>query len=490
MRALRWPAIGVLLLAGLIVAATVGRPGPVSRREASTSSALPVTEASWVCPLGGGNATAPMTTAIANVSSALAGVGTRAASVHTVPLTGSAAKPSAVSAHPASRLVSRHAAPSFVLEASGAGAGTVVGDQIRLTSHGVHRGLLSSPCLQPTTDEWITGTDGRVGYSDILLLANPGSTTANLTVTAFSTKGRSEPPKLESFTIAANSVGLYAVANYVPDAALVTVHVHANTGRIAGAVLDRRVNGILPAGIDWIPPTTAPATDLVVPGFLRGSGGRHLVVTAPGDRDATVSLRLSTTGGNFAPAGHQTVVVRAGHSADVDLTSSLAGVAGAVVLHSDQPVTAAAVATATSAAVGHRVSVPDIQWQPAALPVSGPAVLVNNTPPFDRTVRVYVTAAQSAAKVRVTTTTGRSTVVSVRAGRTLDWDPTSAFGTAAYGPLIFTPAGGGAVYVSRTLYASGLHGPLTTSEQPTLLPSAISLPGAVPDERVAVPGSR
>jgi len=487
MRALRWPAVAVLALAALVAATVVGRPDEVSLRESSTSSALPVTQSSWVCPLGGGNATAPMTTTITNVSGALAGVGRRAAVVHTVPLTGPGAKAATVPAHPVSRLQSRSPAASLVLEASGAGAGAVVGDQVRLVSHGIHRGLLSSPCLQPTTDEWITGTDGRVGYSDVLLLANPGSTTVNLTVTAFSTKGSTEPPKLESFTIPASTVQLYAVADYVPDAAFVTLHVHANTGRIVGAVLDRRVNGIRTAGIDWIPPTTPPATDLVVPGLLRGSGGRHLIVTAPGDRDATVSLRLSTTGGNFAPAGHQTVVVRAGHSADVDLTSSLAGVAGAVVVHSDEPVTAAAVATA----VGDRLRpLPDIQWQPAAPAISGPAVLANNTPPFDRTVRVYVTAPQSAAKVRVTTTTGQARVLSLAAGRTLDWDPVSAFGPAAYGPLVFTPAGGGPVYVARTLYASGAHGPLITSEQPTLLPSAISLPAAVPDERVAVPGTR
>jgi hypothetical protein len=487
MRALRWPMAALLLFAGLVVAASVHRPGAAASGVRPSSSALPVTESAWVCPMGGGTASGPMTTTITNVSNALSGVGKRAAQVHTIPLTGVNAKPIAVSAHPVSHLRSASSGASVLVEAAGAGAGAVAADQVRLVSHGLHRGLLSAPCLQPGTDEWITGADGRVGYSDILLLANPGTTVANLTVTAWSTKGRVDPPKLESFTIPPNTVQLYAVADYAPDAALLTVHVHANTGRVAGAVLDRRVSGIRPAGIDWIPPTTPPATDLVVPGFLRGSGPRHLILAAPGGRDATVSLRLSTGAGNFEPAGHQTVVVRAGRSADVDITSSLAGAAGAVVVHSDQPVTA----TGLSSATGDRLHpLPDIQWQPAALPVSAPAVLANNTPPFNRTVRVYVTAPNAAAKVRVTTTTGATRVLSVAAGRTLDWDPLGAFGSAAYGPLVFTPAGGGAIYVSRTLYALGVHGPLTTAEQPVQLPAAISLPAAVPDERVAVPGGR
>jgi hypothetical protein len=47
---------------------------------------------------------------------------------------------------------------------------------------------------------------------------------------------------------------------------------------------------------------------------------------------------------------------------------------------------------------------------------------------------------------------------------------------------------GGSVYVSRTLFAYGLHGPLVTAQQPVLLPAAVSLPAAVRDDRVAAPG--
>jgi hypothetical protein len=238
--------------------------------------------------------------------------------------------------------------------------------------------------------------------------------------------------------------------------------------------------------MDWIPPTQPPATDLVVPGFFGGSGGsRHLVLADPGTRDATVTLRLATTSGNFAPAGHQTVVIRAGHTADVDLGSSLGGSAGAVIVHSDEPVTATGVSTAGTATNKDR---PDTQFQPAAPAIVGPAVLPANKPPFGNSVKLYITAPGDASKLRVATATGASKVLTIPSGRTQVFDAPAAFGNAGYGPLVLTPISGGSSYVSRSLGFYGAHGPLATAEEPTVLPAEISLPGAVPDEHVAGPG--
>ena len=486
MRALRWPAVAAVLFAGLVVGAAVSRPAAAPVRGAQASS-LPVTSTSLVCPNISGSNRAPTTLTVANASGQLPGRARHSASVRTTPLTGPRAKSTTLPGRALDRVhVTSTSAPTLI-SANGSGAGAVVADQSRLIPHGVLRGMFSAPCLQPTTDAWITGPDGRVGYTDTLVLANPGSTVVNLTVTIWSAKGPVEPPRLQSYTVPPNTAQLLAVSQYAPDGALLTIHVHANSGRLVSAVLDRRVSGIAPTGLDWITPTQAPATDLVVPGFLSGPGTRQLILAAPGDRDATVTLHLSTPSGNFAPAGHQTVIVRAGHAAAVDLTSTFAGAPGAVIVHSDQPVTAAGV---SSAGVVNNSDHPDTQWQPAAAPISGAAVLPDNTPPFQRNVRLYVTAPTTAAKLKVVTGSGSSRVLSIPAGRTLAWDPVAALGTVAYGPLVFIPVSGGPVYASRTLYAYGAHGPLVTAEQPALLPAAISLPPALPDERVAVPGGR
>lgn len=486
MRALRWPALAVVLLAALIVGANATRPGTATASHSPRSSSRPVTATDLVCPNVSGTDGSPSTYTVANVSSALPGGRHESARVRTTPLSGAKASTSTLPARAVNREQVNTTVDPLLVEADGPGAGAVVADQSRLIAAGVLRSLFSAPCLSPGTDWWITGADGRVGYTDTLVLANPGSTIVNLTVSVWSAKGPIEPPKLQSFTVEPKSAELLTVSKYAPDGAFLTLHVHANSGRLVSAVLDRRVSGIEPTGLDWIPPTQPPSTDLVVPGYLGGPGPRHLVLAAPGDQDATVTLRLSTTSGNFAPAGHQTVVVRAGHAADVDVTSSLAGSPGAVLIHSDQPVTAAGV---SSAGVLSDRDHPDIQWQPAAVAVSSPAVLADNTPPFDRNAPIYLTSPDAAAKLRVVTASGRSRVLSIRAGRTLAWDPEATLGAAAHGPLVFVPVSGGPVYVSRTLFAYGLHGPLVTAEQPTLLPGAISLPAAVRDDRVAAPGA-
>ncbi len=484
-RALRWPALAVVLLAALIAGATITRPDVASSR-ALRSSSRPVTTTDLVCPNVSGTAGSPSTYTVANVSAALPGGRARHVRLRSTPLSGAKAKTTTLPSRAVNRVQVTTTTAPLLIEADGPGAGAVVADQSRLIAGGVLRSLFSAPCLEPATDWWITGADGRVGFSDTLVLANPGTTVTNLTVSIWAAKGPIQPPKLQSFSLEPKSAQLLNVASYAPDGAFLTLHVHANSGRLVSEVLDRRVSGITPAGLDWIPPTQPPATDLVVPGYIGGPGARHLVLADPGEQDATVTLRLATPSGNFAPAGHQTVVVRAGHAADVDLTSSLASSPGAVLVHSDQPVTAAGVSSAAALSAGDH---PDIQWQPAAVRLTGPAVLPDNTPPFDRNAPTYLTAPDAAAKVRVATTTGQSRVLSIRAGRTLAWDPKTAFGPAARGPLVFTPVSGGSVYVARTLFAYGLHGPLVTSEQPAKLPAEISLPVAVRDDRVAAPGT-
>ena len=239
---------------------------------------------------------------------------------------------------------------------------------------------------------WITGAEGRVGYDDALFLANAGDGLANVTVTAWSAKGPLTPPRLQSLAISPRTAMSLPVANYAPDAALITFHVRANTGRVVAEAVDGRFAGLGPAGSDWIAPTRPPATRLVVPGFPGGPGYRDLVVSDPGSADATVSLRVSTGSGSFVPAGRQALRVPAGHSAVLDLQTAFARGPGAVMLISDVPVVASAVSQEPV-----RGKFADVQWQPAAAALSGPSVLVSNVPPFGQTAQLMLTATGAAA---------------------------------------------------------------------------------------------
>jgi hypothetical protein len=91
--------------------------------------------------------------------------------------------------------------------------------------------------------------------------------------------------------------------------------------------------------------------------------------------------------------------------------------------------------------------------------------------------------------VRVSTTGNQSAIVTVPSGRTLDIDLRTLLhaGAAGPGPLLLTPLDQTAVYVVRTMYAIGAHGPLLAASAPLQLPLPTVLPPVVADVRAALP---
>jgi hypothetical protein len=203
----------------------------------------------------------------------------------------------------------------------------------------------------------------------------------------------------------------------------------------------------------------------------------------PGDRDVSVSLRVLTPTKNFVPAGHQTVIVPAGRTTSVDLSGAVAGEAAAVLVDSDGPVAAAGL-TAQAPADGFR----ELAWLGAQPALGAAAAVASTAPPFGQKVHLILTAPTATARVRLSTPSGASTVVTVPAGRTADVDLRAVFkaGTGGPGPLLLTPLDG-SVYAIRTLYASGAHGPLIAASAPMVLPRPTDLPPVVADLRAALP---
>jgi len=222
----------------------------------------------------------------------------------------------------------------------------------------------------------------------------------------------------------------------------------------------------------------------VVTGFFAHATLDVIDLGNPGDRDATVSLRVLTPSKNFVPAGHQTVVVPAGHTVTVDVSGAISGEAAGVAMTSDNPVVASGF-TAQSPSTGFR----ELAWLPAGAPLRGPAGVANNVPPFGQQVHLILTAPDAPARVRVSTSHAQSAIVTVPSGRTVDVDLLSVLhaGAGGPGPLLLTPLDPAAVYVVRTMYAVGAHGPLLAASAPLQLPQPTVLPPVVPDIRAALP---
>jgi hypothetical protein len=478
------PLLAAVALAGAVVAAQLTGSTAVPSPPASTRTA-PVTDTTLVCPYiaGGAHGSNTVTTGvIADTAKALSPPSTATGAVTATFLRGTASHAVVVKPAPALRVTSGPtSAGPLAVRAIGSIAATTVADQVTITKTGRFRALTDSRCSSPSADWWFAGADGRVGYSDQLVLANPSGTGADVTVSVWSTKGALSPPRLASVPIAAQSSVIIAIPSVAPDAATLALHVHATSGAVTAALLDQRVSGVNPAGSDWVPPTRPPAHAQVVAGFPASPGPRSLVLADPGALDATVSIRVVSSSGSFAPSGINQVVVHAGQTQVVDVTKALDGVTGAVTLSSDQPVVAQGLAVTTSTG-----ELPDLQWLAATPALRTAGAFAIGWEPDGGPASLLLTAPAGAASVRVTRLNGNSRTVTVAAGHSTSTVLAAVGQLAATSGATVTPIGAAPVYVTRELSFAGAHGALTTSEPVLALPTPLRLPGVTEDLRAAV----
>jgi hypothetical protein len=206
------------------------------------------------------------------------------------------------------------------------------------------------------------------------------------------------------------------------------------------------------------------------------------LVANPGFTDATVSLKVVTTQGEYTPSSVKSFVVSPGRTKLIDLAKALSGATGAVLLSSDQPVVASGRATASP---GGRLS-PDYYWDAVTPVVSGPAAVALGREPDGGYCLLLLSAPQGAASVRITTPSGGNRVLAVPAGHSVEVDITDTVkASSGSWPFVVTPIGDAPVYGVRVLHFAGAHGALNSAEPLTALPGPISLPPVREDPRLA-----
>jgi hypothetical protein len=480
----------VLALAALIALSVVGGvTGSVAAKVVAPRGATaPVTSTTLVCPdLDGASPATTTMLAAADLARSLSPPSQSTGSVTATPLAGRTSPHSTLSFVPTAVIHSRpKAAPAIALVASGSIAASLSADQVGLTSTTRYRGLLGVGCSAPATDWWFTGADGRVGFTDALIIANPAATAAEVSVSLWGQKGPVRTPTVESLRLPAKTTLRFPIASLAPDTASITVHVHASSGAVTAALIHRRFSGLLPDGADFMPATAAPARSAVVAGFAPGSGQRRLVLADPGSLAATVNVKLVTRSGSFAPSGENQIVVHPGHTRVVDLDRALANTTGAVELSSDQPIVAEGLSVTPDRP--HR---PDLMWLAATPALVGSAGIANGREPDGGHCLLLLSAPKGAAQVRVSTPAGRSTVIPVPAGRSVAVDITATIHPAAgqpgggTWPFVVTALGSAPVYGVRVLQFTGAHGSLITAEPLIAFPQPIVLPAVQPDPRIA-----
>ncbi|MFM7212066.1 MAG: DUF5719 family protein [Actinomycetota bacterium] len=230
--------------------------------------------------------------------------------------------------------------PPLDIRTTGSLGPGLVAAQVTQDSFDERRGLASTACLGPDTSWWFVGGGSVAGRDTRLLLVNPETSPAEVDVVLSGPEGEISTPSLRGIVVEPRGRMVVSLTRIAPRLPAVAWHVVARSGRVVAAVSDIEIQGFVPRGADWIPPSSDPASRVLIPGVIPGEGGRQLLVHAPGDIDATVKVRLITEGGAYVPAALSEVDVPAGTVTAVDLDGALEGQAATVDLVSDVPIVA------------------------------------------------------------------------------------------------------------------------------------------------------
>jgi hypothetical protein len=239
----------------------------------------------------------------------------------------------------------------------------------------------------------------EIGQITRVVLVNPEPAPAEVDVEVFGPDGLVELPSIRGIVMTSRSETVLRFDRLIPGVSAGAIHVIARSGRVAVSVSDARSDGLVPKGVDFIPPASEPAKTAWVPGVSDGSGARQLRLLAP-SASAVVSLRLLTASGSFVPAGLTQIDVPQGKVVDVDVATVLRGEAATIKVESDQPVVAGLSQTYGLA------DVTESSYTSGSPIMTGPSAVTGlpggKAAQGSTRVIVWVTAPQGDAQVRVT----------------------------------------------------------------------------------------
>ncbi|MFI6639151.1 DUF5719 family protein [Streptomyces sp. NPDC050504] len=341
-------------------------------------------------------------------------------------------------------------APALVGSATGAFAPGWTVQQTTVVPEGTAPGLLGVSCTAPDTDFWIPGASASATRQDYVHLTNPDDTSAVADIELYGPEGSLKSEAGEGIAVPPRSsipVLLSTLASGSPED--VTVHVTTRTGRVGAVVraADEKV------GADWIQASADPADTLVLPGIPADATSVRLTVYAPGENDADLKVRLVGKSGSITPAGAETLHVKSGMTAGLDLKDLTKGETGSLVLSPSEAGRRVPVVAALRVVRG-KGDKQEVAFVPATAPVGERATVADNRA---KGSLLALTAPDEAAEVKVTASAGVlggepvTKTYTVKAGTTLAVEPPVPAGLKGAYALTVEPQGGAVVYASRTL---------------------------------------
>ncbi|MEU2427915.1 DUF5719 family protein [Streptomyces sp. NPDC007861] len=341
--------------------------------------------------------------------------------------------------------------PALVGSADGGLAPGWTTQQTTVVPAGSGRGVLGVSCTAPDTDFWFPGASLAADRQDYVHLTNPDDTAAVADIEIYGTDGALKSQLTEGIPVPAGASVPVLLPTLTSDKAEdVTVHVTTRTGRV-GAVVRGAGDE---TGSDWLPASADPSGTLVLPGIPADATSVRLVAFAPGDADADLKLRLATPSGTITPAAAETLRVKSGMTAALDLKDVTKGEVGSLLLSPAEGGQATPVVAALEVTRGTGAK-QEFAFIPATAPVTERATAADNRA---KGSVLSLTAPGASAEVKVTAsagTEGGEPVVKtfeVKGGTTLAvTGPPVPAGLKGSYALTVEPVSGGPVHASRTL---------------------------------------
>lgn len=234
---------------------------------------------------------------------------------------------------------------SPIVRATGGLAPGLITARVSDDHSGEGKGLASSPCLAPGAEAWLLGGTAGPGGRNALLLTNPTGTDSLVDVAAYGKGGPLELTNQEGIAVPAGETRTVKLSALAPHVDQLAVRVRTRTGLVSAAVLDDRMEGLTPMGVDVVTDAGDPQRSLVLAAVPEGKGDRELRLLAPGEDSGSVRLTALTASGELPLLDGQPVPVTSGHLSVVDLTDELGGRVAAIRVDADVPVVGAVSAT-------------------------------------------------------------------------------------------------------------------------------------------------
>ncbi|WP_371548794.1 DUF5719 family protein [Streptomyces sp. NBC_00554] len=342
-------------------------------------------------------------------------------------------------------------APALVGTAEGKFASGWTVQETTEVAAGTGRGLLGTNCTAPDTEFWFPGASTADARTDYVHLTNPDDSAAVVDIELYGKDGTLKSPLGEGITVQPHSSDAILLNTLTGDPQNdLTVHVTVRSGRVGAAVqaLDDKIGG------DWLAASTDPAGSLVLPGIPKDATSVRLVAFVPGDTDADLKVRLAAPSGLITPAGNETLHVKSGMTAAVDLGDLTRGEAGSLVL---TPTSTSVPVVAALRVVRGKGDKQETAFIPATGPVAARATVADNT---SKASTLTLTAAGKAAEVKVTASAGSeggtavTKTFTIKAGTTENIEAPVPSGLKGTYALTVEPVSGGSVYASRMLTAT------------------------------------